>query len=151
MEIWDVVESHKSFDIHSNEGQHLLFKRQYVTNCNVIEKGEPEDKFGIFRLLSTDNNKILFDCYCFGYPNKISWKKDRKISLQTKINVWNYSDDSGQVRFWNVSSSKDGGGFAWCFWIVLGSRLTDRISNNKLNQKCGSILLSTAIIRESLG
>ena len=37
-----------------------------------------------------------------------------------------------------------------CQWIVLGTRLTDRISNDKLCEKCGPILLSRAIVRERL-
>ena len=37
-----------------------------------------------------------------------------------------------------------------CQRIVLGTRLTDRISNSRLHEKCGSIPLSTAIIRERL-
>ena len=37
-----------------------------------------------------------------------------------------------------------------CLMIFLGTRLTDRISNSRLYEKCGSISLSRAIIRESL-
>ena len=36
------------------------------------------------------------------------------------------------------------------FRIVLGTRLTDRISNSRLYEKCGSILLSRAIMKERL-
>ena len=34
--------------------------------------------------------------------------------------------------------------------IVLGTRLTDRISNSRLHEKCGSIPLSRAIMKERL-
>ena len=37
-----------------------------------------------------------------------------------------------------------------CLRIVLGIRLTDRISKSKLYEKCGSIPLSRAIMRERL-
>ena len=37
-----------------------------------------------------------------------------------------------------------------CLRIVLGIRLTDRISNSWLYEKCGSIPLSKAIMQESL-
>ena len=37
-----------------------------------------------------------------------------------------------------------------CLRIVLGTRLTDRISNSKLYEKCGSIPLSMAIMKERL-
>ena len=37
-----------------------------------------------------------------------------------------------------------------CLWTVLSTRLTDRISNSRLCEKCGSIPLSRAIIRERL-
>jgi hypothetical protein len=37
-----------------------------------------------------------------------------------------------------------------CLRIVLGTRLTDRISNGRLYKKCGYIPLSRAIIRERL-
>ena len=37
-----------------------------------------------------------------------------------------------------------------CLWIVLGTKLTDRISNSKLYEKCGSIPLSRAIMKERL-
>ena len=37
-----------------------------------------------------------------------------------------------------------------CQWIVLGTRLTDRISNSRLYEKCGSVPLSKAIMKESL-
>ena len=41
--------------------------------------------------------------------------------------------------------------FQWnCLRIVLGTRLTDRISNNRLYKKCGSIPLSWAIMKERL-
>ena len=33
-------------------------------------------------------------------------------------------------------------------WISLGTQLTNCISNNRLNKKCGSILLSMAIMRD---
>ena len=38
-----------------------------------------------------------------------------------------------------------------CLRIVLGTRLTDRISNSRLYEKCGSIPLSGAIMTERLG
>ena len=37
-----------------------------------------------------------------------------------------------------------------CLRIVLGTRLTDRISNSTLCKKCGSIPLSRAIMKERL-
>jgi hypothetical protein len=37
-----------------------------------------------------------------------------------------------------------------CLRIVLGTRLTDRISNDRLYEKCGSIPLSRAIMKERL-
>ena len=37
-----------------------------------------------------------------------------------------------------------------CLRILLGTRLTDRISNSRLNEKCGSIPLSRAIMKERL-
>ena len=37
-----------------------------------------------------------------------------------------------------------------CLQIVLGTRLTDRISNSRLYEKCGSIPLSRAIMKERL-
>ena len=37
-----------------------------------------------------------------------------------------------------------------CLHIVLGTLLTDRISNSKLYQKCGSISFSRAIMKERL-
>ena len=37
-----------------------------------------------------------------------------------------------------------------CLRIVLGTRLTDYISNSRLYKKCGSIPLSRAITKESL-
>ena len=37
-----------------------------------------------------------------------------------------------------------------CLRIVLGTRLTDRISNSRLYEKCGSIPLSGAIMKERL-
>jgi hypothetical protein len=37
-----------------------------------------------------------------------------------------------------------------CLSIVLGTWLTDCISNNMLYEKCGSILLSIAIMKERL-
>ena len=35
-------------------------------------------------------------------------------------------------------------------WIFLGTRLSDRISNSRRYKKCGSVLLSKAIMRERL-
>ena len=37
-----------------------------------------------------------------------------------------------------------------CIRIVLGTRLTDCISNSRLYEKCGSILLSRDIMRKML-
>ena len=37
-----------------------------------------------------------------------------------------------------------------CLRIILGTRLTDRISNSRLYEKCGSIPLSRAIMKERL-
>ena len=37
-----------------------------------------------------------------------------------------------------------------CLRMVLGTRLTDRISNSRLYEKCGSIPLSRAIMKERL-
>jgi hypothetical protein len=37
-----------------------------------------------------------------------------------------------------------------CLRVVLGIQLTDRISNNRLYEKCGSILLSRVIMKERL-
>ena len=37
-----------------------------------------------------------------------------------------------------------------CLRIILGTRLTDRISNSRLYEKCGSIPLSGAIMKERL-
>ena len=37
-----------------------------------------------------------------------------------------------------------------CLRIVLGTRLTDRISNSRLYEKCGSILFSKDIMKERL-
>ena len=37
-----------------------------------------------------------------------------------------------------------------CLWIVLGTWLTDHISNSRLYKKYGSILLSRAIMKERL-
>jgi hypothetical protein len=37
-----------------------------------------------------------------------------------------------------------------CLRIVLGTRLTERISNSRLYKNCGSILLSRAIMKERL-
>ena len=37
-----------------------------------------------------------------------------------------------------------------CLQIVSGTWLTDRISNSRLYEKCGSILLSRAIVKERL-
>ena len=37
-----------------------------------------------------------------------------------------------------------------CLRIVLGTRLTDRISNSMLYEKCSSVLLSRAIMKERL-
>jgi hypothetical protein len=36
-----------------------------------------------------------------------------------------------------------------CLKIVLGTLLTDRMSNNRLYEKCGSIPLSRAIMKET--
>ena len=82
--------------------------------------------------------------------------KNRKISLQTKIRIL-------EVR---VMTLVKYGSEAWALrnadenlldvfqrnWlrIVLGTRLTDRISNSRLYEKCGSIPLSRAIIKERL-
>ena len=38
-----------------------------------------------------------------------------------------------------------------CQQIVLGTQLNDHISNSKLYEKCGSILLFRAIMKEILG
>jgi len=35
-------------------------------------------------------------------------------------------------------------------WIVLGTRLTDRISKSRLYEKCGSIPLSRAIMKKKI-
>ena len=35
-----------------------------------------------------------------------------------------------------------------CLWVVLGNRLTDRISSSRLYEKCGSIPVSRAIMRK---
>jgi hypothetical protein len=37
-----------------------------------------------------------------------------------------------------------------CLGIVVGTRLTDRISNNRLFEKCGSLPLSGTIMKERL-
>ena len=87
--------------------------------------------------------------------------KNRKISLQTKIRILEATVMT-VVRY---------GSQAWaprktdknlldvfqrnCLRIVLGSllfetRLTDRISNSRLYEKCGSIPLSRAIMKERL-
>ena len=54
-----------------------------------------------------------------------------------------------------MGAPKSGRKFARCFQrnfvqTLLGTRLTDRISNTRLYEKCGSILLSRAIKRETL-
>ena len=84
---------------------------------------------------------------------RIFWK-NRKISLQTK--VW--------ILEVTVMTVVKYGSEAWalrkadedlldlfqrnCLRIVLGTRLTDLISNSRLYEKCGSIPLSRAIMRE---
>ena len=37
-----------------------------------------------------------------------------------------------------------------CLWIVLGTWLTDHISNSRLYKKCGSLLLSRAIMKRKV-
>ena len=82
--------------------------------------------------------------------------KNRKISLQTKIRILEAT----------VMTVVKYGSEAWtlrkadenlldvfqrnCLRIVLGTRLTDRISNSRLYEKCGSIPLSGAIMKERL-
>ena len=82
-------------------------------------------------------------------PLKKVWK-NRKINLQTKIRTLEAS----------VMTVVKCGSEAWalrkvdedllevfqrnCLLIVLGTRLTDRISNSRLNKKCGSIPLLRA-------
>ena len=82
--------------------------------------------------------------------------KNRKISLQTKIRILEAT----------VMTVVKYGSEAWvlrkagenlldifqrnCLRIVLGARMTDRISNCRLYEKCGSILLSGAIVKERL-
>ena len=82
--------------------------------------------------------------------------KNRKISLQTKIRILEatvmtvvkYGSEAWGLRkadenLLNVFQRN-------CLRIVLGTRLTDRISNSSLYDKCGSILLSRAIMKERL-
>ena len=37
-----------------------------------------------------------------------------------------------------------------CLWIVLGTRLSDGISNSRLEEKCGPIPISRTLMRERL-
>jgi hypothetical protein len=80
--------------------------------------------------------------------------KNRKISMQTKIRILEAT----------VMTVVKYGSEAWalrkeyedlldifqrnCLRIVLGTGLTDPISNNRLCEKCGSIQLSRAIIKK---
>ena len=82
--------------------------------------------------------------------------KNRKISLQTKIRILEAT----------VITVVKHGSEAWalrktdedlldvfqrnCLRIVLGIRLTDRISNSRLCRKCGPVPLFRAIMRERL-
>ena len=82
--------------------------------------------------------------------------ESRKISLQTKIRIL-------EATMMTVVKY---GSEAWLFRkadealqdvfqkdylrIVLGTRLTDRISNSRLYEKCGSIALSMTIMKEWL-
>ena len=82
--------------------------------------------------------------------------KNRKISLQTKIRILEatvmtvvkYGSEAWTLR------KADGNLLDVfqrnCLRIVLGTRLTDRISNSRLYEKCGSIPLSRAIMKERL-
>ena len=82
--------------------------------------------------------------------------KNRKISMQTKIRILEAT----------VMAVVKYGCEAWVLWkadedlldffqrnrlrIVLGTRLTDSISNSRLYKKCGSIPLSWAIMKQRL-
>ena len=82
--------------------------------------------------------------------------KHKKINLRTKIRILG----TAVMRLVNYGFE------AWALWkadedlldvfhgnylrIVLGTRRTDRISNSRLCEKCGSIPLSRAIMRERL-
>jgi hypothetical protein len=82
--------------------------------------------------------------------------KNRKISLQTKIRILEarmmtvvkYGSEARVLQkaeedLLDVFQRN-------CLQIVLGTWLTDGISNNRLCKKCGSILLSRAIMKERL-
>ena len=80
--------------------------------------------------------------------------KNRKISLQTKIIIFEarvmtvvkYGSEAWTLRKVDENLLDD---FQRnCLRIVLGTRLTDRISNSRLYEKCGSIQLSRAIMTE---
>ena len=82
--------------------------------------------------------------------------RNKEITLQTKIRILKatvmtvvkYGLDAWALRkvdedFLDVFQRN-------CLRTFLGTRLTDRISNSSLYKKCGSIRLSSAIIRERL-
>ena len=82
--------------------------------------------------------------------------KNRKISLQTKIRILEvimmtvvkygseaWSVGKADVNLLDLFQRN-------CLRIVLGTRLTDRISNSRFYEKCSSIPLSRAIMKERL-
>ena len=82
--------------------------------------------------------------------------KNRKISLQNKIRILEATVMT-VVKYgseaWALRKADENLLDAFqrnCLRIVLGTRVTDRISNSRLYEKCGSIPLSRAIIKERL-
>ena len=82
--------------------------------------------------------------------------KNRKISLQTKIRILEATVMT-VVKYgseaWTLQKADENLLDVFqrnCLRIVLGTRLTDRISNSRLYEKCGSIPLSRAIMKERL-
>ncbi|XP_065564247.1 uncharacterized protein LOC136029671 [Artemia franciscana] len=82
--------------------------------------------------------------------------KNRKISLRTKNRILEATVmtvvkcGSEACAFRKTDKDLLDVFYTNCLRIVLGNRLTDRISNSRLYEKCGSILLSRDIVREKL-
>ena len=82
--------------------------------------------------------------------------KNRKISMQTKIRILEATAMT-VVKYgseaWALQKADENLLDVFqrnCLRIVLGTQLTDRISNSRLYEKCGSIPPSRAIMKERL-
>ena len=87
----------------------------------------------------------------FFHSNKKKLCKNRKISLQTKIRILEATAYGSEARALRKANKKLLDVFQRnCLRIVPGTRLTDSISNSRLYEKCGSIPLPWAIMKEML-